>query len=475
MKSFLNRFSSLLLFGGAMMSLSLYSCSEKVEDPSGQEGNGSNPPVSETVSLTTFEPLEAGKDVVITLKGENFGTSIDAVTVWFGDVEAEVSNVKTDEISVYVPELAEAGPYKISVQIGDGEKMEYETAFTFQKEEEEVQKVLQVATYAGSGKEAATGVARTDGPALEANFRRICDIAYDDTDNALYTVENTDAPKGLRRIKGGNVETVIADFSAEGSFNPKAVLFSNDKDTLFVGSDAGEDAVVYMLRSEDFKTPHSYIKYSDGITGLLQYATINPETGSMVLFCQKDRKVFVWRSGKSEAEEIADLTSFYSSNSEGTMRFSPDGGTLYIVPNTYHGILKAEWDLTRNTISGDVQKFVGGNGTGSTDGKGTDAKFNDPFSICFAPDESGNMYVADRGNHRIRLVTPEGEVSTYAGSEKGFSNGDLLPGEFSEGAKFCRPCAVTIGEDNLLYIAEYRDGTADLGNRVRVIRYEEVQ
>ena len=51
--------------------------------------------------------------------------------------------------------------------------------------------------------------------------------------------------------------------------------------------------------------------------------------------------------------------------------------------------------------------------SGSEDGFGTDARFFLPTGLTL--DRNGAIYIADTGNHTIRLISPGGEVSTLAG------------------------------------------------------------
>ena len=68
--------------------------------------------------------------------------------------------------------------------------------------------------------------------------------------------------------------------------------------------------------------------------------------------------------------------------------------------------------IRRVTPDGDVQLLAGGR-RGFADGRGAAAAFDTPSHLAVGPD--GALYVADTGNHAIRRVTPDGEVSTIAG------------------------------------------------------------
>ena len=68
---------------------------------------------------------------------------------------------------------------------------------------------------------------------------------------------------------------------------------------------------------------------------------------------------------------------------------------------------------------------------GSADGQGSSAKFNSPYGV--AVDGAGNVYVADSMNFTIRKITPDGTVSTLAGSPgvEGYQDGSGVNATFS--------------------------------------------
>jgi hypothetical protein len=73
-------------------------------------------------------------------------------------------------------------------------------------------------------------------------------------------------------------------------------------------------------------------------------------------------------------------------------------------------LVEAQTYDTNNVV---VQTFAGSGFSGYVDDQGTLTMFNGPSSIVC--DSSGNLFVADSGNERIRKITPDGTVSTFAG------------------------------------------------------------
>ncbi|HAL82421.1 MAG TPA: hypothetical protein DCO83_09420 [Mucilaginibacter sp.] len=103
--------------------------------------------------------------------------------------------------------------------------------------------------------------------------------------------------------------------------------------------------------------------------------------------------------------------------------------------------------IRKITSAGVVTTFAGNATAGSANGTGTGASFNHPFSIAIDP--SGNLYVADRLNFMIRKITPGGVVTTLAGSTTaGFLNGTGTTAEFNY------PTTVTTDASGNVYVAD---------------------
>ena len=114
-------------------------------------------------------------------------------------------------------------------------------------------------------------------------------------------------------------------------------------------------------------------------------------------------------------------------------------GNLYVADTDNHRILKV-------TPNGEADIFAGSGTAGSVDGPGNIAQFRNPSGI--AVDREGNLYVVDKGNHRIRKVSPKGEVRSFVGSTEGFADGQGSTAQFNE------PYGIAIDAEGSLYVTD---------------------
>ena len=91
-------------------------------------------------------------------------------------------------------------------------------------------------------------------------------------------------------------------------------------------------------------------------------------------------------------------------------------------------------------------------------GPATKAQLSRPFGLAL--DKKGNLYIADRGNNRVRRVNPQGIIHTVAGDGGFFFMGDNGP---AYRASIAGPTGVAVDKNGVLYIADRNN------NRVRSV------
>jgi uncharacterized protein (TIGR03437 family) len=110
---------------------------------------------------------------------------------------------------------------------------------------------------------------------------------------------------------------------------------------------------------------------------------------------------------------------------------------------------------------------LAGNGIQGFSGDGgpaTSAALNSPQGVAF--DAAGNLYIADTGNDRIRMVTPSGVISTIAGNSLSVSSGDGGP---AVQASFSLPIALAVDSSNIIYISDLTETSVGTAARIRRI------
>ena len=99
---------------------------------------------------------------------------------------------------------------------------------------------------------------------------------------------------------------------------------------------------------------------------------------------------------------------------------------------------------------GTVTTLAGSGILGATDGTGNNASFYNPHGVY--SDATGNIYVADTWNHKIRKISAQGDVTTFAGSGMAGSTDTTCVT-----ASFNVPHGICIGASGEVYVADFNN------------------
>ncbi|PIQ23379.1 hypothetical protein COW64_24470, partial [bacterium (Candidatus Blackallbacteria) CG18_big_fil_WC_8_21_14_2_50_49_26] len=300
---------------------------------------------------------------------------------------------------------------------------------------------LELKVFAGSGK-----AGYKDGPALEAEFRSFGGMAQDEQGN-LYISDSEDFR--IRKIDSkGNVSTLAG--------TGKQVAHGKTGSFL--------ETEFYSPGRIVFKAPHSLLVQSEGFGSRL--FLLNLITQQSQLFMKNTE---------------SNTSPPYQSNFQETSHDLPlaFGGSVYsmTVHNNaiYLGLDSEIWTLTDTNGLYKFERYAGNaavNPVGGSiddarrnfkDGPPDDSKFNRPASMVF--DKTGNMYVADALNHRIRKVEAGSRnVSTLTGygiPDPRTTIDQNFIGGFKDGllreALFDSPNSLILTEDQTLIIFDGRN------------------
>lgn len=126
------------------------------------------------------------------------------------------------------------------------------------------------------------------------------------------------------------------------------------------------------------------------------------------------------------------------------LAISPVDGSIYVADTMNHRVRRITSDFVIQTVAGNG--FAGFAGDG---GDPTQASLNEPSGVAL--DAAGDLYIADRGNGRVREVSPNSVISTIAGNGSPGSGGD---GSAAVNAPLASPEGVAVDAAGNLYISD---------------------
>ena len=315
------------------------------------------------ITITSISPTHGPSNTIDTIIGKNFDKIPVLDSVLLNGKKLTLISKSPEKIIVQIPTLAGTGNIDIWYQ---GKRIRG-PIFNYDS-------VLFVTTLAGSSTEAAS----LDGQGLNARFNNPQGIAVDQLGN-IYVADSN----AIRKITPlGNVTTLAGSLTGFGSYldgTGSAARFSNTW-----GLAIGIDGFLYVGDHYNYRIRK--VSLSGVVTTLVG---------------------ITWNTGPlgGQIDGSASVATFNS----------PAGITLDNQNNVYVADLYNN-KIRKITTGGMVSSYAGGSyyNYGFMDGPAATSLFFTPGAV--AADPSGNVFVSDWGNHRIRKITPSGTVTTLLGS-----------------------------------------------------------
>lgn len=457
----------------------------------------------ETKEAKTIVPYNPSKPIIIDrflpdsgrvatqmfIWGENFGGNKDSISVFINDKKAAVIGVNPSGTLLYciVPslrgdEIRKDGdelkaPIKVVVANKESNVPDKQLVYTFSQN---------VSTFLGfTDQDGNSDI--IDGEFEKAQFKSPFWLAFDTDINGqsgpdgkpkknIYLIEEN---VGLRFIDlyNKNVSTVFS--VGNGVNRPRTIAFTLSNDTMIIANDGDEwDWIGTIIIPRDtvsrrFMSPWRAVMHHKQCNG----GAVHPATGDYWFNSYSKSQVYkvfersgeIWRYGGPTADRLNEDGKegtncfFYvqDDNWEFNIQIAPSGKFAYIVSKNQHYIASMQYSLEKGAFE-KPGPFAGARQkSGFQDGVTGNALFNEPQQGAF--DKNDNFYVCDGENNCIRMVTPEGQVSTFAGrpGNPGYSDGALRD------AQFDGPFGIIYDDDiETFYIAD-RDNF-----RIRSIKVE---
>jgi len=428
----LNKLSAMLsaLLGGIVL---LAGCSSEGNLNTAEPYDPNKP-----LELQTFYP-DSGKFLEqVILKGSNFGSNPKEIRVYFNKRKAAVIGSTGTELYVLAPRLP-GDTCTISVAVGK-DSVTYPGKFRYKKS-------VTVSTIAGNGNvnEVVTGPLSSS--QLEPVFLCV------DKDNNIFVVCRRNGLQGnpcIMRIDEERDELVMLQKGAIGNVpcaDPFTGIITIPTETTLGSFYSLNPQEFWAPRVRDMKWPEDVAKPAEGYKHCM---VVNPADGYIYTRYYYGDIIKI----NPRTYEVTPIYKTGTGNSYG-LTFNPlHPNILYISYRDDAG------DMASSICSIDVtnpattyKRLSSSNISGGhRDGPLSEAQFRNPSQIFC--DNDGNIYVADRGNHCIRRITPENMVETVLGmpGTKGWKDGK------KEDALFNEPTGIGIAQDGSVYVADFKNG-----------------
>jgi YD repeat-containing protein len=422
---------------------------------------------SSNTSIIEFEPKTGTSGVTVHLHGTGFNPSASQNTVTFNGIPALVISATSNHIQTSVPAGATSGPISVTTATGSATTPE---PFIIASRAPVITGIM---PKIGLPQSAVTITGNNFDPAYGNNRAKFNDRALSwmlsGSTTSLMTTVPTGATSGrISVIAPAGSGTATEDFFVPPFPNQvnqventartaigqsiQVALNATDKVSLIVfDGTAGQQ--ILLAVSNVTVSPHVLVRIynpdgsvlaSNLVTGGANLGPYNlATTGTyQILLGTRIITTIAGNGFRSFSGDGGPATSAGISRAYGTIRDSQ--GNLFIADTGNNRVRKVNTSGIITTIAGTGTAGFSGDGN-----KAVKAQLNEPYSV--AVDSLGNVFVADRSNHRIRKITTGGAITTVAGTGVAGFSGDGGP---ATAAQLRLPQVVTLDSSGNLYIGD---------------------
>lgn len=429
------------------------------------------------VAITDFTPKEGGGNTRLVIYGENFGTDASLVKVTIGGKEAKIINVAGNSLYCIVPGKCYKGDVRLSV----GKDSQVQTAVADEKFVYARQMV--VSTLCGYMNDKGEFDVK-DGPFNDCGgFANPTWLSFDPKNSRyLYLAQDNEKPMRMFDLQEKQVYTVLPSGS-NGMDRMRTITWTADGDTMIVANDQGAEERVnnsYLVRNgfgkDAFKNPQT-LQIGKQCNG----SAVHPINHELYYNSFGMGEVFKFDYWKNKNYNTAEkLYNIQDRDWEFNMQIHPTGNYAYIVVVNQHYIMRTDYNWKKKTFGTPYLVCGKPKENGWEDKVGDKARLSTPYQGVFVKNKQYekekrediyDFYFCERGNQCIRMLTPEGSVTTFAGRGSLGVNSDAhgyINGSLRKEARFHDPAALAYDETNDVFYV------GDIGNhRIRKIALEE--
>jgi hypothetical protein len=413
---------------------------------------------SKPISLTSFIPEKGSAGQRLVLYGDNFGNDASIINVSIGDKKDKIIGVNNEALYCLVPPKAYDGD--IEIRIEDGANINTANS---DKIFEYVRGELIVSTLIGYEDE--NGEYETkDGPFDDCGgFFNPSWLAFDPMDPMHLWMGQDGGDVRLVNFRDSTVTTPLT--RGMGNWDRiRTIDWTLDGEYMIISNDQGGEndiSTSILSRSHNFQDPQALTRYRQ-----CNGAAIHPVNGELYFNSYEKGQFFRFDMEKYFDDWLGvkaynELFKIQDNGWEFNIRIHPSGNYAYIVVINQHYILRTDYNWETESFTSPYLVCGEARAAGWVDGVGSKVRLSNPYQGVFVknPEYEGNedeydFYFTEQHNHDIRILTPEGKVTTFAGRGSSSLNADpwgYVDGDLREEARFNQPKGLAYDAENEIF------------------------